>query len=50
MFLRRKKLSLTSNAVTRKETPVWIRRNQNFYRLKRNGKNSAPVRRRSSLY
>ncbi|XP_038566432.1 golgin subfamily A member 6-like protein 6 [Micropterus salmoides] len=47
---RRRRFWLTSSSVFRRGTPVWTKRTQSLHRLKRNRRNSVPVRRESSLY
>ena len=50
MFIQRSRtFSLTSSSVIRRGTPVWTKRTQSLHRLKRNRRNSAPVRKESSL-
>ncbi|TNN22594.1 hypothetical protein EYF80_067292 [Liparis tanakae] len=46
---RKRRFSLSSNSVFRRGAPVWTKRTQSLNRLKRNRRNSAPVRRKSSL-
>ncbi|TNN27196.1 hypothetical protein EYF80_062661 [Liparis tanakae] len=46
---RKRRFSVNSSSVFRRGAPVWTKRTQSLHRLKRNRRNSAPVRRKSSL-
>ncbi|KAK6309163.1 hypothetical protein J4Q44_G00206260 [Coregonus suidteri] len=45
----KRRFPLSSSTVSRSGAPVWGRRTQNPHRLKRNRRNSGPVRRKSSF-
>ncbi|TNN22709.1 hypothetical protein EYF80_067176 [Liparis tanakae] len=53
MSIRRRKRRFPVNSsissVFRRGSPVWTKRTQSLHRLKRNRRNSAPIRRESSL-